>query len=307
MKAALTLAAVLSLGPLPALAADPVPLRFSSAAAPAETFEVGGMLVERHGERGRPMILVPGLASGAWAWQGMVDRFKGEHVLYVVTAAGFNGRPALPGGPVAATRQALKDLIVRRALKAPVLVGHSMGATLSIALAADEPALVGGVVAIDGLPVFPGTEQVPKEQRSQMAAGVRARSAGMTKPMYDAQQKSYMRTIGSVDMARADDMALMTSSSDPAAVTDYMAGLLALDLRDQLPAIKAPVLVIAPYYAPDMVQADISEAEKVEYYQKLMAGTPNLKVIPVSPARHFAMIDQPEAVATAIRDFVKAL
>ena len=307
MKTALTLAAVLSLATLPALAADPLPLRFASAPAPAEKFEVGGMLVERHGERGRPMILIPGLASGAWAWQGMIDKFKGEHVLYVVTAAGFNGQPIQPGDPVAATRQALKDLIVQRALKAPVLVGPSMGATLSLALAQEEPSLVGGVVAIDGLPVFPGTERMPKEQRPQMAAGIKARSAGMTKPMFDEQQKGYMRTIGTIDMARADDMAQMTSTSDPVAVTDYMAGLLALDLRDKLPAITAPVLVIAPYYAPDVAQANISEAQKVEYYTSLMAGTPRLKVIPVSPARHFAMIDQPDAVANAIRTFVKGL
>lgn len=307
MKTALTLAALLALGVPPATAADPVPLRFASAPAPAERFEVGGMLVERHGERGRPMILVPGLASGPWAWQGMVDKFKGEHVLYVVTPAGFNGRPAQAGDPVAATLQALKDLIARRELKAPVLVGHSMGGTLAIALAQDEPGLVGGVVAIDGLPVFPGTEQVPKEQRMQMAAGAKARSAGMTRPMFDAQQKNYMRTIGSIDMARADDMARMSSASDPAAVTEYMAGLLALDLRGKLAAIKAPVLVIAPYYGPDMVQANISEAQKVEYYTSLMAGTPRLKVISVAPARHFAMIDQPEAVADAIRDFTKSL
>lgn len=307
MKIALTLAAVLSLATLPALAANPLPLRFASAPAPAEKFQVGGMLVERHGERGRPMILIPGLASGSWAWQGMIDKFKGEHVLYVVTAAGFNGQPVQPGDPVAATRQALKDLIVQRSLKAPVLVGHSMGGTLAIALAQDEPALVGGVVAIDGLPVFPGTERMPREQRPQMAASVKARSAGMTRPMYDAQQKSYMRTVGTIDMARADDMALMSSTSDPAAVTDYMAGLLAMDLRDRLPAIKAPVLLIAPYYAPDVAQANVSEAQKVEYYASLMAGTPKLKVISVSPARHFAMMDQPEAVANAIRDFVKAL
>lgn len=308
MKAALSLmAAVLSLCALPALAADPVPLRFASAAAPAERFEIGGMLVERHGERGRPMILVPGLASGAWAWQGMVERLKGAHVLYVVTPAGFSGRPALPGDPVAATRQALKDLIVQRGIKAPVLVGHSLGATLSLALAQDEPGLVGGVVAIDGLPVFPGTELLPKDQRAHMAAGVAARTSGMAKPMFDAQQKSYMRTIGSIDMARADDMAVMTSASDPAAVTAYMTGILELDLRDKLPAITAPVLVIAPYYAPDAVQGNISMEEKVAYYQKLMAGTPKLKVIPVAPARHFAMIDQPDAVADAIRAFASAL
>lgn len=307
MKALLTLAAVLSMAAAPAFAADPLPNRFASSVAPAEKFEIGGMLVERHGERGRPMVFVPGLASGAWAWQGMVREFKGEHVVYVVTPAGFNGRSAVQGEPVAATRQALKDLIVSRSLKAPVLVGHSLGATLSISLAQEDPDLVAGVVAIDGLPVFPGTERMPKEQRPHMAAGIKAQMSGVTKPMFDAQQKSYMRTIGSIDMSRADDIALMTSTSDPASVTSYMAGVLALDLRDKLPAIKAPVLVITPWFEPDSAQTNVSQAQKVEYYKSLMAGTPKLKVVPVAPARHFAMIDQPEQVANAIREFLKTL
>lgn len=307
MKALLTLAAVLTLTAAPAFAAEPLPHRFASAPAAAEKFEIGGMLVERHGERGTPMIFVPGLASGAWAWQGMVQQFKGDHLVYVVTPAGFSGRSAVAGDPVVATRQALKDLIVSRSLKSPVLVGHSLGATLAISLAQDEPSLVGGVVAIDGLPVFPGTEQMPKEQRPMMAAGIKAQMAGVTKPMFDAQQKNYMRTVGSIDMSRADDIALMTSTSDPAAVTQYMAGALALDLRDKLPAIKAPVLVIAPYFESDMAQSNISQAQKVEYYQRLMAGTAKLKVVPVSPSRHFAMLDQPEQVANAIREFLKSI
>ena len=41
------------------------------------------MLVERHGQRGTPLILIPGLASGAWAWQDTVRQFSGEHVVYV--------------------------------------------------------------------------------------------------------------------------------------------------------------------------------------------------------------------------------
>lgn len=307
MKAVLTLAAALFLGAVsPAPAAEPVPPRFASAPAPAETFEVGGMLVERHGERGQPLILVPGLGSGPWVWDGIIREFKGEHVIYAVTLPGFNGRPPVAGAPVANSRQALRDLVTSRSLKAPVLIGHSLGATLALALAQEEPSLVGGVIAIDGLPVFPGTEQVPKEQRATMAAGMKARMAGMTRESYAAQQKNYMRTIGSIDMARADDIALMSSRSDPAAVMDYMAAIVELDLRGRLPALTAPVLVIVPYFAPDGEYAQVNQAQKMEYYKTLMGGTPRLELAPVSPARHFAMLDQPEQVAKAIRGFLKS-
>lgn len=306
MKAFLILAAALSIAAVtPAVAADPVPPRFASAPAPAEKFEVGGMLVERHGERGQPLILIPGLGSGPWVWDGIIKEFKGEHVIYAVTLPGFNGRPAIAGAPVANSLQALRELITSRSLKTPVLVGHSLGATLALSLAQQEPALVGGIVAIDGLPVFPGTEQVPKDQRAAMAAGMKARMAGMNQQSYAAQQKNYMRTIGSIDMARADDLALMSSKSDPVAVMDYMAAIVELDLRDRLSAIKAPVLMLVPYFAPDGEYAQVNQAQKVEYYKTLMSGTPRLELVPVSPARHFAMLDQPEQVAQAMRSFLR--
>ena len=305
MKAVLILAAALSIGAIaPASAAEPVPPRFASPPAPAEKFDIGGMLVERHGERGRPLILIPGLGSGPWVWDAIIKEFKGEHVIYAVTLPGFNGRPAAAGAPVTNSLQALRDLVKARSMKAPVLIGHSLGATLALNLAQDDPSLVGGVIAIDGLPVFPGTEQAPKDQRVAIASGMKARMAGMTRESYAAQQRNYMRTIGSIDMARADDIALMSSKSDPVAVMDYMAAIVELDLRDRLSRIKAPVLVLVPYFAPDGEYAQVNQVQKMEYYKSLMAGTPKLELVPVTPARHFAMLDQPEQVAKAIRSFL---
>jgi pimeloyl-ACP methyl ester carboxylesterase len=46
---------------------------------------------------------------------------------------------------------------------------------------------------------------------------------------------------------------------------------------------------------------------KTEYYKSLMMGTPKVTVVPVSPARHFAMLDQPKQVNDAIRAYLKGL
>jgi pimeloyl-ACP methyl ester carboxylesterase len=125
---------------------------------------------------------------------------------------------------------------------------------------------------------------------------------------FAAQQRQYMRAIGTVDMGKADDLAQLTSRSDPAAVAAYVGAVLALDLRPGLPNIAAPVLVLAPFYGPDSAaQGGISAADKLAYYRELMTGTPKLEVAPVDNARHFAMIDQPQAVNDALRQFLKTL
>jgi pimeloyl-ACP methyl ester carboxylesterase len=38
-----------------------------------------------------------------------------------------------------------------------------------------------------------------------------------------------------------------------------------------------------------------------------MSGTPKLELAPIENARHFAMIDQPQAVNEALRRFLKTL
>jgi pimeloyl-ACP methyl ester carboxylesterase len=284
------------------------PNRFTPSIAPAERFEIQGMLVERHGSGGRPLILIPGLATGGWVWQETVRAFSKDHAVYVVTLPGFDGRPAVAGDAFDTARDAVKELIVSRRLAKPMLVGHSLGATLAIALAEELPERIGGTVAIDGLPVMPRTEDLPAEQRGAMADGIRQRMAALTPVAFADQQVQYMRRIGTVDMGKADDLAKLTGRSAPAAVANYMAAVLARDLRSGLPKIQAPVLVLAPWYGPDSAAlGGISAGDKLAYYRELMTGTLKLDVVQIDNARHFAMIDQPAAVNDALRSFLKKL
>lgn len=281
--------------------------RFAATEVAAERFVLGALAVERHGKRGRPLILIPGLASGSWVWQDAIRTFRDDHVLYVVTLPGFDGRAPVAGNQLDAVQASLQQLIASRKLARPVLVGHSMGGTLSLALAQQHPDLVGGIVTIDGLPVFPGTEDMAPEQRPALAAGITRRMAGLTPPAFAAQQRQYMRSIGVVDMARADELAKLTGRSDPAATVDYMAAVMAQDLRPGLGKIKAPVLVLAPFFELDATDPNAGLDSKVGYYTELMSGTPKVSVIGIPGARHFAMIDQPQPVTDAIRSFLKSL
>ncbi|HEY0065341.1 MAG TPA: alpha/beta hydrolase [Telluria sp.] len=311
MKRTILFAAILALSaPLACHAAEANPPAAVAAVAAAEKFAVGPMLVERHGSSGSPMIFIPGLSSGPYVWDDLVREFGKEHVLYLVTLPGFNGHPAAGGDLVAGVDKWLGELIATRKLVKPVLVGHSLGATFSFAYAENHPDQIGGVVAIDGLPVMPGTENLPLAQRPAMANGMRQRMAGVTRENFAAQQKSFMHSpFGVMDAASADQLAARSALSDPAAVTEYMAQVVALDLRGALPKIGAPVLMLAPFHEADMVAAGMpmKAEDKVAYYKALLAGTPKLSVVPVAPARHFAMIDQPQQVREAIRAYLKTL
>jgi pimeloyl-ACP methyl ester carboxylesterase len=287
--------------------AAPAPNRFAATIAPAERFEVNGVLVERHGSNGRPLILIPGLASGSWVWQDTIRAFAADHAVYVLTLPGFDGRPPAGPAPFAAARAAVEALIASRHLDKPVIVGHSLGGILALAVAEDRPALIAGIVSIDGLPVMPGTEEMPPPQRAQFAERMRAQVGNQPVARFAEQQQAYMRTIGVLDMARADALAQLTARSDPASVGTWAGDVVSLDLRPGLKAIQAPVLAIVPYFDLDGAQQNLTPAGKADYYRALMDGTPKLQVVTVAPARHFAMFDQPQAVNAAIRTFLGTL
>lgn len=307
MKASLLFAFALAAS-APAFAADAAPTNpYAMSMAAAERFETGSLLVERHGSGGRPLILVPGLASGAWAWQDVVRAFSGKQAVYVVTLPGFDGRAPQDGNMVEAARKALRELIVSHKLDKPVLVGHSMGGTLAFAVAEDAPELVGGVIAIDGLPVMPQTEDMPPDVRAATAQRMKAQVASMPPEAFAGQQRQYMQTIGVRDMNMAAALAQLSAKSSPAAVAQAMSDVLSLDLRPGLSRINVPVLEIAPYFDADAMQIGLTEEAKVEYYKSLLEGAPKAEVVAISPSRHFVMFDQPQKLVETIRSFLSEL
>lgn len=133
----------------------------------AETITVGLLRVQRYAGDGRPLLLVAGMESGPWAWRPQIERFRGSHEIYAVTLAGFDGvpPPADTGDLAAQASSSLRALIVERRIDKPVLIGHSLGGALVTLFAEQHPGLIAGVIAVDGLPVFPGMDTMTPAER----------------------------------------------------------------------------------------------------------------------------------------------
>jgi len=268
-------------------------------AAPPKSFDVGALAVEQVEGKGPPLIFIPGLASGSWTWKEDAKRLSAGHTIYLVTVAGFDGREALAGTTLDSLSNDLRTLIESRHLEKPVLVGHSMGGTLAMSFAVEHSGLIAGVVAVDGLPVFPGTENATGD-RSAFAQRARAQIENQTPEQFAAYQQTYMKQFGSIDEGKAKTIAEFSSRSNPRAVAEFAAQLLMLDLRPELGSIKVPVIEISPFYAPDFAAMGVDEEAKTNYYRMLLGGIERVDVLSISPARHFVMFDQPEKFAAAL-------
>lgn len=282
---------------------------FAQPAAPTE--QVGTLTVEHHGEQGRAVILIPGLEGGPWVWQRTIEHLQKDHRVYAVTLAGFDGAPAPRDGGSLLDRAdaSLLQLIRQHKIDKPVLVGHSLGGTLALRFAGEHPQLLGGVVAVDGLPIFPGMERVDAAQRQAMAAKMGKQLAALTPAQFAAQALGYMQKVGVIDPELAARYAPMNARSDIQATAQYMAEDLAADYRSGLKQATVPILEISPYYAPDFSKPPMvmSEAQKAAYYEGLLANAPNATVVSISPSRHYVMLDQPAKFQRVLDDFLKSL
>jgi pimeloyl-ACP methyl ester carboxylesterase len=281
-------------------------------AQPTATAEsIGTLQVQRHGDHGRAVILIPGLQGGPWVWQQTIEHLQKNHVVYAVTLAGFDGVPAPADGGNLFDRAdaSLKQLIEQQKIDKPVLVGHSLGGTLALRFAGEHPELISGVLAVDGLPIFPGMERVSAEQRQAMAAQMQQQMGAVTAEQFQAQALGYMQKIGVIDPQLAARYAPMNARSDIKASAQYMAEDLAFDGRAALKNANVPIVEISPYNAPDFSTPPMvmSEAQKTAYYQSLLGDAPNAKVVSISPSRHFVMLDQPVKFKQALDSFIKSL
>jgi len=79
---------------------------------------------------GTDVILIPGLASSRDVWTGLAADLRKNHRIHLVELAGFASTPAIsnPDGKVIAPAvDAIAEYIRTRHLKAPVIIGHSLG------------------------------------------------------------------------------------------------------------------------------------------------------------------------------------
>lgn len=101
--------------------------------------------------RGAPVVALHGLTASHVNFIGIAERLAGRCPLFAVDLRG-RGDSDKPEGPYGMEQHARDVAAAMRALGLgpSIIIGHSMGAFVATALAAQDPGLVSGLVLIDG-------------------------------------------------------------------------------------------------------------------------------------------------------------
>jgi pimeloyl-ACP methyl ester carboxylesterase len=301
MNRPLILSALL-LMPLPACAATPgEPVGAAPARASFASERIG---VTVRGE-GPDVVLIPGLSSSPEVWTSTMEAMPGYRY-HLVHVAGFAGRPggANASGPVVApVAEEIARYIAEAGLERPAIVGHSLGGTLGMMVAARHPERVSRLMVVDMIP-FMGAMFVPNATpdtvrpiAEQIRTGIAGGTAEQRRAATDQTIATMVRTETLRPMAARHSM-----DSDAAVSGQAMYDLITTDLRPELGRIAVPMTVLW-VRAPN---APITDAQMEQYYRLFYATAPQARLVRVPNAYHFIMWDEPQVFQSELRTFLSA-
>ncbi len=242
--------------------------------------------------RGRPVILLHGWLGSWGLWQETMSVLGRSHRTYAMDFWGFgeSGKKRETYHVqdfVSLVGQFMDQLGIERA----PLVGHSMGGTVSLAVAIRHPERVSQVVVV-GSPIV-GSSLAPLLK----LAGYRLNAFllfNMMGPFRYFMKNYYSRQICR-DPRFPEMMDRDLSKTTLESFLLSIASLRRTDLRPELGQIKVPVLGM--YGDRDKVVHPLQ-------WQPLQAGVPQAQIIRYENSGHFPMLEEPQAFTQGLKDFL---
>ena len=248
---------------------------------------------------GEPILLLSGFATnGDEVWSTTVNKLSKTHQCHVVNYAGFAGQEPIDFPWLPKVVDGIEDYLTENSLKNIVVIGHSLGGTIGIKLAANAGLNISNLIIVDALPATgalmmpdfkpenmvyesPYNEQmlnIDDAAFSQIATGM---AAGMTSNIQGQQQ--IIKWIKTTDR-----------KTFVYGYTDY----LKFDVREDLKQINIPVTILG---AGKPYGEEMARSNYANQYQNLAEY--DLKMNPESA--HFIMMDQPEWFIKQVENLLK--
>ncbi|WP_445679262.1 alpha/beta fold hydrolase [Radicibacter daui] len=276
--------------------------------APAGTISEGAGMAGRFSVEtigsGCEVILIPGLASSREVWRELAASLQQTHRVHLVQVAGFAGEPAgaNASGPVAApAADALADWIAHEGLKAPAVIGHSLGGAMALMLAARHPGSASRVMVVDSLPFF-GLRIDPSATVENMKPRAEAFRTAMLAASEEQRTETQATTLAGMIKQTAARPAVIAAAlrSDRNTVANATYELMTTDLRPELGQITVPVTVV---YAWD-ASYGFPGAAMDQVISHVYAGLPQVRFERIDDSLHFIMLDQPQRLTASVLAFL---
>ena len=256
---------------------------------------------------GPDIVLVPGLASNRDVWAGVADSLDDRYRLHLVQVKGFAGLEpeANADGQVSApVAEEIVRYIEEMELERPAVIGHSMGGTIAMMVAARHPDAVGRLMVVDMVPALGplfGPPNATPEQIRAAADTFRMRILADTAGAPNGMLEQMFPGMTRVDSMRPKLMEGVRGTDRRTAANAFHELILA-DLRPELSRITVPVTVL--YVVPPEAPMPADQYDGV--MRESFASAPGARVVHIEESNHFIMWDQPSRFIAEVDTLMRA-
>lgn len=237
-----------------------------------------------NGQGERSILFIPGFACSGEVWDETKAMFEEDFTCYTLTMAGFAGVRPQPESTFTQWKDGIAKYIQENRIEKPVIIGHSMGGALALALAADFPELVDRIVVVDALPCLMAlTNPSFKTMENPDCSAMISRMVSITDEHFLQMQKiSVQRLV--TDTSKQNLVLAWSLQSDRKTFAEMYCDFSNTDLRETVRHIQCPVLVLLEEPFRYVKQA----------VERQYQGLPDVDIQYANKGLHFIMYDDRE-------------
>jgi pimeloyl-ACP methyl ester carboxylesterase len=252
--------------------------------------------VVKSGKGKQSIVFIPGFASSGDVWNETKANFEKDFTCYTFTMAGFAGVPPQSNPLFKNWETEIVNYIRANKIEKPIIVGHSMGGGLALAIASDYPDLMSKIVVVDALPCLSALRDPSfKSQENNDCTSMNNQISSMSEEDFYQMQKRNMAML-LADASKQDEMISWSMKSDRKTFSEMYCDFSNTDLRDKIATIKCPSLILL-------------ESGFANYKTPIEAQYKNLKTATFQYSNkglHFIMYDDIEWYMEQLNNFIKS-
>lgn len=252
--------------------------------------------VQKTGKGKQAIIFIPGFACSGEVWNGTITKFEKEYTCYSLTMAGFAGEKPQINANFKNWGISIAEFIKDNQINKPILIGHSMGGGLALAIASDYPDLINKIIVVDALPCLQALSNptFKSKEENDCSTTINQITAMTNKQFYQMQKMAIPRLLE--DSTMQEKVLSWSVKSDRNTFAEMYCDFWNTDLREKIRTIKCPALILLESYFVNL------KPSIKEQYKNLK----NADLQFADKGLHFIMFDDKEWYFSQLTNYLNA-
>lgn len=253
--------------------------------------------VKKTGEGKQSILFIPGFACSGDVWKETTAKFEKNFTCYTLTMAGFAGTDPQPDATFQNWENGIAAFIKENNIKNPIIIGHSMGGGLALAIAADYPDLIGKIAVVDALPCLSAVmnPSFTAKENNDCSATINKLTKMTDDQFHQMQTKSVPQLLA--DPSMQETVINWSMKSNRKTFAEMYCDFSNTDLRAKIKTIRCPALIMLESYFANF-KPTIEDQYKNLKNADLQYATKGL---------HFIMYDDKEWYFTQLNNFLSPM